>query len=79
MANVKNVILKEKIEGVIYDLLVKTNANLVEVEEGKTLATALTELTTAINGKVGTQEVENKIKRNRRYSTRSTRHIKRIS
>ena len=44
MANVKNVILKKKIEGVIYDLLVKTNANLVEVEEGKTLATALTEI-----------------------------------
>lgn len=61
MANVKNVILKKKIEGVIYDLLVKTNANLVEVEEGKTLATALTELTTSINSKVGTQEVENKI------------------
>lgn len=61
MANVKNVILKKKIEGVIYDLLVKTNATLVEVEEGKNLATALAELTTAINSKVGTAEVEAKI------------------
>lgn len=61
MSNVKNVILKKKIEGIIYDLLVKTNASLVETSDGKTVATVLTELTTAIATKASTADIDNRI------------------
>lgn len=61
MSNVKNVILKKKIEGVIYDLMVKTNASLVETADGKTVATVLTELATAIATKASTTDIDNRI------------------
>lgn len=61
MSNAKNVILKKKIEGIIYDLLVKTNANLVETSDGKTVAEVLTELTTAIATKASTTDIDNRI------------------
>lgn len=61
MSNVKNVILKKKVEGVIYDLLVKTNANQVVTDEGKTVATVLTELATAIATKASTKDIDDRI------------------
>ena len=39
MANMKQVLLKKKIEGVIYDLYVKTSAALVQYDETTTVAT----------------------------------------
>lgn len=47
MGNVKNVILKKKIGGVLYDLLVKTSAGQVEYEDG-TVASKLAEALSAI-------------------------------
>lgn len=50
--NIKNAILRAKIEGIICDIMVKTNAANVTVDEaGTTLAAKLAEILTAIAGK----------------------------
>lgn len=49
---VKDAILKKKMEGVIYDLMVKTNAQNVMVDETTTLSAKLTEILTSLDGKV---------------------------
>lgn len=50
--NIKNAILRAKIEGIIYDIMVKTNAaNVVVDEAGTTLSAKLAEILTAIAGK----------------------------
>lgn len=50
--NIKNAILRAKIEGIIYDIMVKTNAaNVVVDDAGTTLSAKLAEILTAIAGK----------------------------
>lgn len=52
MANsVKNAILTAKISGLLYDLMVKTNAEMVYLDDNTILAEKLSELITALNGK----------------------------
>lgn len=52
MANAaQKAILTAKISGILKDLMVKTNADMVYVDETTTLAAKLTELLNAINGK----------------------------
>lgn len=52
MANIaKNAILRAKINGALTDLLVKTNANNVYVDETTTLATKLADILSQISGK----------------------------
>lgn len=62
MANaVKNAILKAMIEGAITDLMVKTNAANVYVDDTTTLAAKLSELITSLNGKATKTEMNNAI------------------
>lgn len=61
MSNVKNVILKKKIEGVIYDLMVKTNSDLVYTAEGKTITTVLSEILTKVDTKVDQAAIDTAI------------------
>lgn len=52
MANsVKNAILTAKISGILYDLMVKTNAQMVYLDDNTTLAAKLSEFIAALNGK----------------------------
>lgn len=60
-SNAKQAILKSKIEGVIYELLVKTSAAMVYLDDTTTLETKLTELVTAINGKATPQDISDAI------------------
>lgn len=60
--NVKKVILKKKIGNVLYDLYVKTHADIVVVDEdGTTLATKITELVSAIAGKATGADIDARI------------------
>ena len=63
MANVKKAILKKKIEGVLYDLLVKTSADLVQYDESSTVAeklsTALSDIADLKGG--GSGSIDEKI------------------
>lgn len=52
MPNVKKAILQKKIEGVIYDLMIKTSADNVYVDDTTTLAAKLSEMLTEIDAKV---------------------------
>lgn len=56
-ANVKKAILKKKVGDVVYDLLVKTSADLVEVSEDTTLTQKLEELNTLIQGKATASDI----------------------
>jgi len=47
MSNVKKVILQKKIEGVIYDLMVMTNAENVQMSDGRMLSSYLADYITA--------------------------------
>lgn len=59
MANVsKNVVLRAKIEGVLTELLVKSNAANIYVDDTTTLATKLAEIIAALNEKAVASEVE---------------------
>ncbi len=59
MANVaKNAILRALIEGVITDLMVKTNAENVYLSDNTTLAAKLSELITSLNSKATTTALE---------------------
>jgi hypothetical protein len=60
----KKAILKALIEGVIMDLMVKTNVENVYIDESTTLAAKLSEIITALNNKVNSSTLEN-------YSTTS--------
>ena len=55
--NVKKAILKKKIGDIVYDLLVKTSADLVEVADSQTLTEKLAELNTAIQGKATSSDI----------------------
>lgn len=46
--NIKNAILKKKIDGIVYDLMVKTQATMVYVDDTTTLSAKLTELQASI-------------------------------
>lgn len=61
MSNVKNVILKKKIEGVVWDLMVKTNSELVYTPEGKTVQTVLTEILASLDNKVEQSAIDTAI------------------
>lgn len=61
MSNVKNVILKKKIEGVIYDLMVKTNSDLVYTADGKTVTTVLSEILAKVDTKVSQSDIDTAI------------------
>ncbi len=56
-ANVKKAILKKKIGDVVYELLVKTSADLVEVADSQTLTEKLAELNSAIQGKASSSDI----------------------
>ena len=51
MSTAKNAILKAKVEGIIYEIMVKTGAANVYVDDSTTLATKLSEIVADINGK----------------------------
>lgn len=53
----KNAILRAKIEGVLVDLMVKTNAQNVYVDDTTTLAAKLAELVTSLNTKATTDDL----------------------
>ena len=53
----KNIILKSKIEGVIYELMVKTVASQVYLEDGTTLAAKLSTILADIASKASTEEM----------------------
>ena len=56
----KNVILRKKIEGVIYDLLPKTGFDqVIQASDNKTLATVVTELLASIASKADNSEFQN--------------------
>ena len=57
MANVKNIILKKQIEGVIYELMVKTVASQVFVDDNTTLAAKLSSIMAEIATKANTEEM----------------------
>lgn len=57
--NAKNAILKAKIEGVIYQLMVRTNANNVYIDSTTTLAAKLTAIIADIATKASTTELTN--------------------
>lgn len=57
MSTAKNAILKTKIEGVIYEVLVKTNAANVYVDDNTTLAAKLTSILADIATKASTEEM----------------------
>lgn len=59
--NIKNVILKKKIGDVVYDLMVKTSADLVTTSEGKTVSQVITELIASIALKATTQDIDDRI------------------
>ena len=55
----KNVILRKKIEGVIYDLLPKTGFDqVIQASDSKTLATVVTELLASIASKADNSEFQ---------------------
>lgn len=47
MSDIKNAILQKKIEGVLYDLMVKTNSTNVVMSDGRTLAETLADYLTS--------------------------------
>ena len=51
MSTAKNAILKAKVEGIIYEIMAKTGAANVYVDDSTTLATKLSEIVADINGK----------------------------
>lgn len=57
MANVKNLIMKKQIEGVIYELMVKTVASQVYVDDNTTLAAKLSAIMAEIATKANTEEM----------------------
>lgn len=59
--NVKKVILKKKIGEVVYDLMVKSSADLIETSDGKTVAAVLTELITGLASKATKADIDNRI------------------
>lgn len=59
---VKKAILQKKIEGAVTDLMVKTSAENVVVDDaGKTLATELSEIITDVAGKATSADIDNRI------------------
>ena len=61
MADIKNVVLKAKIENQIVELMVKTGADNVMVDETTTLAAKIAEIVTEIGKKEDTTSVDQKI------------------
>lgn len=55
MSTAKNAILKALIEGVITELMVKTNVSNVYVDDSTTLAAKLSEIITSLNAKATTE------------------------
>ena len=59
---VKKAILQKKVEGVITDLMVKTSAENVVVDDaGKTLSAELAEIITAMAGKATASDIDTRI------------------
>nr|DAO06130.1 MAG TPA: Baseplate wedge protein [Caudoviricetes sp.] len=59
---VKKAILQKKVEGVVTDLMVKTSAENVVVDDtGKTLSTELAEIITAMAGKATASDIDTRI------------------
>jgi hypothetical protein len=62
MANVaKNAIMRAKLEGVLSDLMIKTNGEMVYLDESTTLAAKLSEMITAINARAKSADVTTEI------------------
>lgn len=61
---IKHVIVQQKVEGTIKDLMVKTDADSVAVnqESGKTLAAELAEIMTLVAGKASAADIDARIK-----------------
>lgn len=60
---IKHVIIQQKVEGIINDMMVKTDADSVAVnqESGKTLAAELAEIMTLIAGKASAADIDARI------------------
>ena len=61
MSQVKNAVLRGLIEGVLTDLMVKTNVYNVYVDDATTLAAKLAEVIASLNAKVTIDEVKTEI------------------
>ena len=61
MSEVKNAVLRALIEGVLTDLMVKTDAYNVYVDDATTLAAKLAEVIASLNSKVTADEVRAEI------------------
>lgn len=61
MSTARNAILRALVEGVVTDLMVKTNVENVYVDETTTLAQKLSEIITSLNGKVTTADMNTAI------------------
>ena len=59
--NARNAILRALIEGVLTDLMVKTNVTNVYVDDNTTLAAKLAEIITSLNSKVSTSAMNDAI------------------
>ena len=55
----KNAVVRGIIGGILYDLMVKSNVYNIYVEDDINLAAKLTEIVTALNGKVKTEDIVN--------------------
>ena len=62
MNQVKNAVLQALLEGVLTDLMVKTNVYYVYVDDVTTLAEKLAEVIASLNSKVTADEVKAEIK-----------------
>lgn len=61
MSTARNAILRALVDGVVTDLMVKTNVTNVYVDDTTTLASKLSEMITSLNGKATTEAVNTAI------------------
>lgn len=61
-SSVLDAILIKKIEGIVYELMIKTKTNCVVDESGKLLSTILSEMIASIGNKASTTDVDDRIK-----------------